>query len=195
MKIALYARISTTDPNCEMQLRELREYCQCRGWSIYQEYVDIRWSGSKAIRPQRSKLMADAVVHRFDAVLVWTLQRWGRSLADCAESLQQLHNWGIRWMAVAQKLEMDKATSTSHLIVHVLRSMAELERELMRERVKDGIKAAKHRGQQGGRPMKMFDRSLVGVLQAQGLSVRAIATRLGVSVGTAHAVLQSCKTS
>ena len=122
MKIALYARISTTDPNCEMQLRELREYCQCRGWSIYQEYVDIRWSGSKAIRPQRSKLMADAVVHRFDAVLVWTLQRWGRSVADCAESLQQLHNWGIRWMAVAQKLEMDKATSTSHLIVHVLRS-------------------------------------------------------------------------
>jgi putative DNA-invertase from lambdoid prophage Rac len=195
MKIALYARISTTDPNCEMQLRELREYCQCRGWSIYQEYVDIRWSGSKAIRPQLSKLMADAVVHRFDAVLVWTLQRWGRSVSDCAESIQQLHNWGIRWMAVAQKLEMDKATSPSHLIVHVLRSMAELERELMRERVKDGIKAAKHRGQQCGRPMKMFDRSLVGVLHAQGLSVRAIATRLGVSVGTAHAVLQSCKTS
>src|SRR4029079_13321061 len=81
MKIALYARTSTTDPNCEMQLRELREYCQRRGWNIYQEYVDT-WAGSKAIRPQRSNLMADAAMRRFDTVLVWRLDRWGRSLAD-----------------------------------------------------------------------------------------------------------------
>jgi putative DNA-invertase from lambdoid prophage Rac len=193
MNIALYARTSTTDPNCEIQLRELREYCQRRGWNIYQEYVDTGWSGSKAIRPQRSKLMADAAMRRFDTVLVWRLDRWGRSLADCAESIQQLHNWRIRWTAVGQNLDMDKAHPTSHLLVDILRSVAEFQSEMMRERVRDGVKAAKRDGKQCGRPKKTFERGLVGVLQAEGLSVRAIATRLGVSVGTVHGVLKSSK--
>jgi DNA invertase Pin-like site-specific DNA recombinase len=128
-------------------------------------------------------------MRRFDTVLAWRLDRWGRSLADCAESIQQLHNWRIRWIAVGQNLDMDKAHPTSHLLVHILRSVAEFQREMMRERVRDGVKAAKRDGKQCGRP-KIFERGLVSVLQAQGFSVRAIATRLGVSVGSVHGVLK-----
>ena len=79
MRVALYARVSTTDQNCEMQLRELREYCERRGWEIAGEYVDTGWSGAKASRPQLDRLMKDGCQHRFDAVLVWKLDRFGRS--------------------------------------------------------------------------------------------------------------------
>jgi DNA invertase Pin-like site-specific DNA recombinase len=80
MKAALYARVSTTDQNCSSQLRELREYCERRGWQVSGEYVDTGWSGAKASRPELDRLMKDAAVRRFDATLVYKLDR-GSSIA------------------------------------------------------------------------------------------------------------------
>jgi len=80
MKIGLYARVSTSDQNCEMQLRELREYAAARKWTVHAEYVDTGWSGAKASRPALNRLMADARKRRIDAVCVWKLDRWGRSM-------------------------------------------------------------------------------------------------------------------
>ena len=79
MRTAIYARVSTTDQSCEMQLRELREYAARRGWQVVEEYVDTGWSGAKASRPELNRLLRDARVRRFDIVLVWKLDRWGRS--------------------------------------------------------------------------------------------------------------------
>lgn len=102
MRTALYGRVSTTDQSCEMQLRELRDYAARRGWEIAGEYVDSVWSGAKASRPELDRLMKDARVRRFEAVLVWKLDRWGRAVADCVRSLQELASLGIRFLAVTQ---------------------------------------------------------------------------------------------
>jgi DNA invertase Pin-like site-specific DNA recombinase len=91
MRAAVYARVSTTDQNCEMQLKELREYCQRRRWEIVGEYVDLGWSGARTSRPQFDRIMRDASLHKFDCVIVWKLDRWGRSVSHCLDSLEQLH--------------------------------------------------------------------------------------------------------
>ena len=89
MRVAIYARVSTADQSCEMQLHELREYTERRGWTTVGEYVDTGWSGAKASRPELDRLMNDASVRRFDAVLVWKLDRWGRSVAHSIKSIQE----------------------------------------------------------------------------------------------------------
>jgi putative DNA-invertase from lambdoid prophage Rac len=90
MRAVLYARVSTADQSCEMQLINLRDYISSRGWQNAGEYVDTGWSGAKASRPQLDKLIRDARPRHFDAVLVWKLDRWGRSVADCVRSIQEL---------------------------------------------------------------------------------------------------------
>jgi len=85
VKIAVYARVSTTDQSCEMQLRELREYARQRGWTFGGEYVDTGWSGTKANRPKLDRLMHDASRRALDVVLVWKLDRFGRSVRNCLD--------------------------------------------------------------------------------------------------------------
>ena len=109
-RCALYARVSTSDQNCEMQLRELREYCQRRGWHVAGEYVDTGYSGSKASRPELDKLMHDARQRKIDAVLVWKLDRWGRSLAHSIQSIQELDSLGVRFVATTQNIDTDERT-------------------------------------------------------------------------------------
>jgi len=87
MRVAIYARVSTSDQSCEMQLRELRDYVAARRWSVQAEYVDTGWSGSKANRSELTRLMQDARKRRFGAELVWKLDRWGRSAADSIKRL------------------------------------------------------------------------------------------------------------
>jgi len=132
MRTALYARVSTTDQTCEMQLRELREYAARRGWEIASEYVDTGWSGAKASRPELDRLMQDARARRFDAVLVWKLDRWGRSVADSIRSIQELVSLGVRFLAVTQNLDTDESNPMSRFLLHILAAFADYaERAIM----------------------------------------------------------------
>jgi putative DNA-invertase from lambdoid prophage Rac len=184
--VAIYARVSTSDQTCESQLRELRDYVARRGWAITGEYVDTGWSGSKASRPQLDRLMADASQRRFDCICVYKIDRFGRSVLHLNQQLATLTSYGVRFIAVSQGLDTDQASPTSRLLLHILASVAEFERELIRERVRAGVRSAKHRGVQLGRKRVVFDRSKAIEMHLAGRSIRDIAAALGVGVGTIH---------
>lgn len=189
MKVALYARVSTTDQTCDLQLRELREYVGRRGWEIAGEYVDTGWSGGKTSRPELDRCMADAKLHRFDAVLVWKLDRWGRSTSHCLASIQELTSAGVWWASITQNLTTEESNPVARFMLTVLAAVAELEREMIRERVRSGMKAAKHKGKRLGRPRTGLDPCQARELKASGLSVREIAKRMGTSVGSVARML------
>lgn len=189
MRAVIYARVSTADQHCDLQLRELREYCSRRGWEIAGEYVDSGWSGSKASRPELDRLLKDASEHRFHVIVVWKLDRFGRSVLNLSEQLARLNAWGIRFVATSQGLDTDAANPTSQLLLHILAAVAEFEREIIRERVKAGMAAARHRGVRVGRPALKLDARRVQRLARAGQSQRYIAQLLGVSKGTVCRVL------
>ena len=193
LKAAIYARVSTTDQNCEMQVRELREYAERRGWVVSDEYVDTGWSGAKASRPELDRLMRDAALRRFDAVLVYKLDRFGRSVRNCLDGIEALRVHGVRFLAVSQSIDTDESNPTARLLLHILASVAEFERELIRERVRAGVRSAKHKGKQFGRRRVVFDRSKATEMHASGASLREIAAALEVGRGTVHRFLLSQK--
>jgi DNA invertase Pin-like site-specific DNA recombinase len=202
MRAAIYARVSTLDQNCEMQLREIREYITRRGWTINDEYVDRAWSGAKASRPELDRCMRDAALHKFDAVLVWKLDRFGRSVLNLSEQLQSLTSHGIRFLATSQGIDTDQSNPTSRLLLHILAAVAEFERELIKERVLAGVRTyskayeagkvgAERHSRSGknlpqGRPRCVFDRRRAIEMRDKGMSVRAISAKLRVGVGTIH---------
>ena len=193
VQAAIYARVSTTDQTCEMQVRELREYAVRRGWHVSGEYVDTGWSGAKASRPELDRLMKDAALRRFDAVLVYKLDRFGRSVKNCLDGIATLAAHGVRFLAVSQAIDTDHANPTARLLLHILASVAEFERELIRERVCAGVRNAKRKGKQLGRRRVVFDRSKAVEMHKVGASVRQIAASLGVGAGTIHRVLAGDK--
>ena len=189
MRVAIYARVSTSDQNCEMQLRELRAYLKARKWASAAEYVDTGWSGSKISRPRFDALMRDARARHFDAVVVWKLDRWGRSVPNCLSTIQELRSLGVRWIATTQNLDTDESNPMSRFMLTIMAAVAEFEREMIRERVKAGILSARLRGRCGGRPRVVVDRKAALKLQRAGLSIRMIALRLGVGAGTVYRLL------
>jgi putative DNA-invertase from lambdoid prophage Rac len=192
MKTAIYARVSTADQSCQMQLRELREYADRRGLEIVGEYVDNGYSGAKASRPELDRLMQDARMRRFDAILVWKLDRWGRSVVHCVRSIQELVSLGVRFLAATQNIDTDESNPTSRFLLHLFAAFAELEREMIRERVISGIRNAKINGKSWGRPKRIFRRDEAIAMRASGKSWREIARHLKVPMST---VIDACKKS
>jgi putative DNA-invertase from lambdoid prophage Rac len=184
MKTVGYARVSTSDQDCGMQLRELREYAIRRGWQIVDEYVDTGFSGAKASRPQLDRLMQDTSKRRFDSVLVYKLDRFGRSVRNCLDGIEALRAHGVRFLAVSQNIDTDESNPTSRLMLHILAAVAEFEREMIRERVCAGVKNARQKGKRLGRPKLVFDRQRAAELRQQGFSLPRIARELGVGLGT-----------
>jgi DNA invertase Pin-like site-specific DNA recombinase len=184
MKTALYARVSTNngqDP--EMQLRELREYCQRRGWDVRQEYVDIGISGGKEKRPELDKLLADAHKRHFDAVVVWRFDRFARSVSLLLRALENFNALGISFVSLSENI--DTSTPTGKMIFTVLGAVAELERSLIVERVRAGLRNAVAKGKKLGRPRKAPDYGEIKRLRARGASWRAIGRKVGVAPATA----------
>src|SRR5580698_1184253 len=193
-RVALYARVSTSngqqDP--EMQLRELREYAEHRGLIIVDEYVD-RMTGSKDSRPALNRLMADAAQRRFDAVLVWKLDRFGRSLRHLVNALAELEALGISFISLRDNLDL--TTPSGRLMFQIIGAMAEFERALIQERVRAGLRNARAKGRRLGRPVVSVDVSKIACLRAQGRSWAQITNEIGISKGTAQrAVLGLPKT-
>jgi len=188
VKTALYARVSTLngqDP--EMQLRELREYAARRGWDVTDEYTDHGVSGSRDSRPELNRLMADACQRRFDAILVWKVDRFGRSLRHLVNSLAELGALGVAFVSLRDNLDL--TTPSGRLMFAVIGAMAEFERSLIQERVRAGLGNARAKGKQLGRPQRIVHRESILQMKAEGLSIRQIAERIGIGYGTVRARL------
>ncbi len=204
MRAVIYARVSTTDQNCEMQLAELREYITRYGWEPAGEYVDTGWSGAKASRPELDRLMANARQRKFDIVLCWKLDRFGRSLLNCLSAIQELQSAGVRFISGSQNIDTDESNPAARFLLHILMAAAEFERELTRERSLAGLRRYRHeyaagkvgketRSRSGknlpvGRPRKVFNSDRVAELRAEGLSWRDINAKLGIGATTARRV-------
>ena len=192
MKTAIYARVSTAngqDP--EMQLRELHEYCQRRGWEPAGEYVDSGISGAKDSRPELNRLMADAHKRRFAAVVVWKFDRFARSVSHLLRALEDFRSLGVEFVSLSE--QVDTSTPTGKMIFTVLGAVAELERSLIAERVRAGLRNARAKGKRLGRPRKGLDPAIISRLRAEGASWRAVGRALGVSAATALHTAAKCR--
>lgn len=189
MKTGLYARVSTADKgqDPQMQLRELREYCQRRGWAVAREYVDIGVSGAKDSRPELNKLMADAKQRKFDVVLVWKLDRFGRSLKHLVTALGEFQALGITFVSLRDAFDL--TTPAGRLMFNMVASFAEFERDLIGERVRAGIANRRAKGFRVGRKPVAIDKARLLTLRSEGQTIREIATRLGCSRSLVHQTL------
>lgn len=176
MKAALYARVSTLDQHTENQLVELRRYAEARGWTVT-EYVDEGVSGAKESRPALDQLLKDAKRRRLDVLVVWKLDRLGRSLRHLILTLDELTALGVGFVSLNEGI--DTSTPAGRLQLHILGAIAEFERARVAERVKLGMARAKAQGRSVGRPR--HDVTEDGLLATAHLSVRAAAYQLGVS--------------
>lgn len=150
MKAALYARVSTSDKgqNPEVQLSELRAHCEKRGWQTT-EFVDVGISGSKESRPQLDAMLTECRRRKYDAVIVYRYDRFARSLKQLVNALTEFNELGIAFVSIHEAV--DTTTSVGKLIFGIFASIAEFERDLIRERVKSGLNHAKAKGKQLGR--------------------------------------------
>jgi DNA invertase Pin-like site-specific DNA recombinase len=184
-RVALYARVSTlNNQDPEMQLAEQREYAERRGWQIVDEFIDQGVSGSKESRPALNRLMSDACRRRFDAVLVWKIDRFGRSLKHLVNSLAELSALGVAFVSLRDNLDL--STPSGRLMFQIIGTMAEFERALIQERVRAGLRNARAKGKRLGRPRIIVNTARIRDLRAQGRSWAAITAQTGVSKGTAQ---------
>jgi DNA invertase Pin-like site-specific DNA recombinase len=194
VKVAIYSRVSTTGQDTEMQTRELREYCKRRGWDLVMEYTDQGVSGAKESRPELNRLIADAHKRLFDAVVVWKFDRFARSVSHLLRALEDFRSLGIEFVSLSE--QVDTSTASGKLVFTVLGAVAELERSLITERVRAGLRNARAKGKKLGRPRKALDPNQIARLRGEGASWRTIAGKLGVSSTTAYyaGATSVCKT-
>ena len=191
-KVGLYGRVSTTDKgqDPELQLKDLRAYANARGWKVFGEYVDKGESGAKDRRPQLDRLMEDARKRRIDGILVWKLDRFGRSLKSLVTTLEELRALGIQFVSYTENL--DFSTPAGRAMANLIGVFAEFERDLIRERVRAGIQNAKSKGIRVGR-RPLIDKRLLGTvrdMKGRGMSIRGISKELGLSKSLVHKTLQ-----
>lgn len=186
MRVAIYARVSTagSGQSPEMQIREIREYLARRGWTLTGEYVDAGISGSKDSRPELNRLMTDAHRRRFDCVVVWKFDRFARSVSHLLRALDTFRALGIEFVSLSESL--DTATPAGRMVFTVLGAVAELERSLIVERVKAGLRNARAKGKTLGRPRVIVDAAQIALLRTQGRSWSQICEETGLSKGTAQ---------
>ena len=190
MRVAIYARVSKNngqqDP--EVQLRELREYCGRRGWSILDEYVD-RATGSQEHRKQLDRLIADSRRRKLDVVLIWKLDRFARSLKHLVNALAEFEALGIAFVSLRDNLDL--TTPAGRLMFQIIGAMAEFERSLIQERVCAGLRNAKAKGIRLGRPRVEVMAAQVKKRLTAGQTMVQAAKALGVSESTVYRLLRA----
>ena len=196
MRAAIYARVSTAnmgqDPT--MQTRELEEFCQRRGWNISGRYVDQGVSGAKDSRPELNRLMADAHSRRFDVIAVWKFDRFARSVSHLLRALETFQALGIEFVSLSEQI--DTSTPTGKMVFTILGAVAELERSLIVDRVRAGMRNARAKGRRIGRPPITFlaseTREAIARAYVQGEgTLRGLAARFGTSVGTVQRCIRT----
>jgi DNA invertase Pin-like site-specific DNA recombinase len=190
-RVAIYAGVSTVGQgqSPEMQMRELREYTERRGWTLAGEYVDTGISGAKDSRPELNRLMTDAHRRRFDCVAVWRFDRFARSVSHLLRALDTCRALGVEFVSLSESL--DTATPAGRMVFTVLGAVAELERSLIAERVRAGLRNARAKGKRLGRPRVVVDAAQIAYLRKQGRSWSAICEETRLSRGTAQRAFAS----
>lgn len=184
MRLAIYVRVSTTDQHLDAQLAELRDYATRRGCEVVSEYLDHGESGTSERRPGLERMMTDAKRRRFDAIACVKLDRLARSVHHLTCLAREAASLGIDLVVLDQAI--DTSTPAGRLLFHTLGAIAEFERDLIRERTRAGMAAAKRRGTRLGRPPVCIDqRALERGIRA-GVSITDLAAQLGVSRATAR---------
>ena len=183
--VALYARVSTLDQSCAMQLEDLRRYVARFGRSY--EYVEIGVSGAQRRRPQLDALMKDARKRLFDVVLVWKFDRFARSVKHLVDSLEEFRALGIDFISFTEGV--DTTTPSGELLFHIMGAVAQFERDLIAERVRAGIAHARAMGKRIGRPRADIDVEQARHLRSQGHSLRKVAQVLDVPVSRVRRAL------
>jgi DNA invertase Pin-like site-specific DNA recombinase len=181
MKVAIYARTSTVNHTQDpaMQLEELRQFASDRGWTVVNEFVDRGVSGSKDRRPALDRLMSDAKQRKFDAVLVWKLDRFARSLAHLVNAVAEFEALGVAFISLRDNIDL--TTPSGRLMFQIIGAMAEFERSLIQERVRAGLQHARSKGKTLGRPRADVDVEDLRRRMASGESQNKIAASLNVS--------------
>ena len=180
---AVYMRVSTKGlhgQTTDTQALALLDYAQRRGFEIFQEYKDEGVSGSKDSRPALDRLIKDARARKFDVVIVARFDRFARSVSHLLRALEEFSHLGVDFVSLSESI--DTSTPMGKMIFTVLGAVAELERNLIKERVHMGISRARKEGKQLGRPKRVFDREKASTM-LQSMSVREVAQQLGVSRG------------
>jgi DNA invertase Pin-like site-specific DNA recombinase len=178
-RVAIYARVSTSDQTCEPQLRDLREYCRARGWENVTEYVDEGISGTTDRRPRLDALMAAVKRRKVDLVVVAAFDRFSRSVRHLVETLDLFRHLDVEFVSLREQI--DTGSPLGQAIFTIIAAIAQLERNLLVERVKAGLRRARAEGKHIGRPRLRVDRRALQAVLAQQLPSRVAAQRLGIS--------------
>src|SRR5947199_2854112 len=177
-RVAIYARVSTADQSCEPQLRDLREYVAARGWRA-EEYVDVGVSGTRQRRPALDRLLAAVKARKVDVVVVAAFDRLGRSVRHLVETLELLRHLGVEFVSLREQI--DTGSPLGQAVFTIIAAIAQLERSLIVERVKAGLRRARAEGKRLGRPRLKVDEHQLRIVVNQKLPVRAASKLLGVS--------------
>ncbi len=182
MKVCLYGRVSTRDQDPELQLVPLRAHAAQRGWEVIHEFVDQGFSGAKERRPALDRLMTGAWTGQFRAVIVWRFDRFARSTKHLITALETFRSIHVGFVSLQE--QFDTSTPIGQAMFTIIGAMAQLERDIIRERVKAGLERARTRGVRLGRPAVAVTADQVAQLRRDGLSVGAIGRRLHCSRAT-----------
>jgi len=188
-RVAIYARVSTTEQSTDSQLLDLRRYVRERGWNIFREYVDEGISGTKDSRPALNELMNDAKKRRLDVVLVWRFDRFARSTKHLILALEEFKNLGIDFVSYQENI--DTSSPLGSAIFTIISAVAQLERDIIAERVRAGLRRARENGKKLGRPRVDVDVTRISVLRARGHSWAEVSRELGIGKGTAQRAFSS----
>ncbi len=190
-RAALYIRVYTIDKHPETQFHDLRQFASQRGLQIVREYTDHGFSGTKARRPALDELMEDARRHRFDVLMVWSIDRLARSTKHLLQTLDELNGRGIQFLS--QREAIDTEGPLGRAIIVIVSAMAELERCIMIERVRAGMRRAKIEGRRIGRAPLKVNRVVLLRDRERGLSLNQLAKAHGISKASVCRVLREEK--
>ncbi len=192
-RVAIYARVSTQQQTVENQFRELREVAHRQGWQIVAELSDSGISGAKGRdqRPAFDELLKRATRREFDLIMVWAIDRLGRSIQHLVGFMNEIQSMGVDLYIHQQAI--DTTTASGRMVFGIFSALGEYERELIRERIIAGQRRARSQGVRIGRPSQLNDavRTSVRMLRDKGVGIKDIANRLQIGVGSVYAVLRA----
>ena len=189
MRVAIYSRVSTYDQSVEMQILDLRQYCDQRAFEVYKEYCDEGISGTKDRRPALDELMADARKRRFGTILVWRFDRFARSTKHLITALEEFRHLGIDFISYQENI--DTSSPLGKAIFTIVSAIAELERNIIVERVKSGLRRAKENGKRLGRPRRLdLNVEELQKMRNQGLSFKKIGEKVNACPAMIYQILK-----